>query len=378
MQINNIKIKIKATREKTEVLGGRISPTKMLAFNIIAETQGVSTADLFKATIDECIESFFKDMLMVETKKARLLVDERLDKLSKKNSTNSITIRDYTRLTQAEQKIASTAHLNSFPSKIPLFWFFDDIKLDFNRETEQTNKERWIAYKNYLDEIEEKEWQELQESLDDMQDQNSQAMENIKEEQDNSKIVETYYEYIENNEEVPKELMEKFNALSPKDIKRWELLQYPFIKDSKGSQKYSNDKILQAINAEIGETITFGSSKKQEKFHSIQEIHNYMQERIRLNKIREEEFQVKLNVMGADVNDYSLEDLANIEEDPFGLTNSFMSKQIFTDDMIVRYWRHYMKDKKYFKNREISFESIKSYTLLKTDGILQQTESANG
>ena len=76
MQIKNIEKKIKITKEKTEVLGGRVSPTKMFAFNLIAEALDVSTAELFKATIDECIESFFKSMLKIDIQKAMKLVDE--------------------------------------------------------------------------------------------------------------------------------------------------------------------------------------------------------------------------------------------------------------------------------------------------------------
>ena len=49
--------------------------------------------------------------------------------------------------------------------------------------TEQTNKGRWVAYKNYLDEIEEKENMELSEMLDEMQEQNAIVYEGLKEEE---------------------------------------------------------------------------------------------------------------------------------------------------------------------------------------------------
>lgn len=370
MQITNIEKKIKITKEKTEVLGGRISPTKMMAFNLIAEALDVSTAELFKATIDECIESFFKSMLKIDRQKAMKLVDGRLDKLMKKSDTNTFHFRDYTLLTPAEQKIASLNHMKNFPNEIPLFWFFDDIKLDFNRETEQTNKERWIAYKNYLDEIEEKENMELSKMIDKMEEQNAIVDAELKEESINRKIVSDYYDHINSGTDIPKDLQNKFNTLDTEFVEKYELLQYPFVKDENGKQKYSDEEILNAVNQEMTNTITFGKNKKDNKFHNIQEIHEYAQKNMQKQKEEQEAFLNKLEIIGAKEGEYNEKDFKNIEEDPFGITDSFLSKQRLPDEIIVKYWKYYMNDLEYFNNRDFTVENIKSYTILKHDNII--------
>ena len=70
--------------------------------------------------------------------------------------------------------------------------------------------------------------------------------------------------------------------------------------------------------------------------------------------------------------EYGEKDFKNIEEDPFGLTDGFLSKQKLSDEMIVKYWKHYMSDIEYFKGKDFTVENIKSYTILKNDGILEK------
>ena len=361
MQIKNIEKKIRATKEKTEVLGGRISTTKIVAFNMIAEALDVSTAELFKATIDECIESFFKSMLKIDIQKARMLVDERLDKAMKKKEKNTFTFRDYTKLSDAEQKIIRISNMaKSFPREIPLFWLFDDIKLDFNRETENVEKERWMAYKKFLDEIEEKENKAFNHQRNHWQEQNSQIEDEIKQNDENREIVNKYYNLVNNNKKVPKELEEKFAALDPETVKTQELLQYPFVKDELGHQKYSDEEILKAVNNEMGEN----------RFRNIQEVCDYAEKRIYAEEERQKKFEEKLKVIGAKEGEYDPSVFENIEEDPFGLAKSFFSEQKLPDEMIVRYWKYYLKDLEYFIDKDFTVENIKAYTILKHDGVL--------
>lgn len=332
MNLRNIQEKIKKNKEKSVVLSGRIPKSYYNAFEFIAKISDSTTSELFKATIYECIEAYVNSDIKVP-------YDIAIEYL-KRNKIGEYTIIP---------KLASIPYDERL-EKIPLIILLNDI--DFTLINEK-NKDKFNAYIRYYNEIcnEYNDENEVFEKYEEI------YKNHIKEMEDYIKY-EEIYKIFHSTENQSIDLKKSYEEIPNEYLYKLELSLKPFVLNEKGLQKYSNDEI-----------VNFWKSKNIKKqINSIEEVQEYIEYLEKRNIEIKKEKEEKYEIMGLDKN-VILSIFYDIESDPFGY-KSERDKNI-TNDMILKYWKHYMHNIPYFKNKQINIETIKDYTILKLEGLVK-------
>lgn len=348
MNTKNINKKIKNNKEKTVVLSGRIQENYFKAFELIAKINGATTSELFKATIQECIDSYIKSDVMVDYKTAKEFMVNSREKLGN--------------MSLVSQKLDSLPYSKEI-EKIPLALLLENIPVQFTYE-EDGIKEKLGAYKRLYDSLYNEMMQnELGDYESEMREQ-EESFEKWQKEQnilsENENIYLEYYSY--DKKDIPHKLELEYKKLPLEFIREKDLLTKPFILDEDGNRIYNDNEIIDFWKSNIHRKYRLKKFKDYQ-INSIDDVIKLFDEQKAKEEVDKKEFDEISKTLNLSES-ICLLDLNKLESKPF--TSKYINKDI-NDEAVINYWKAYKNDISFFKNKEINKQSIQDYLLLRND-----------
>jgi len=363
--IKNIENKIKQTKkEKTYVLSTRISREHSYAMELLSQLQNISSSNILKYIIEDYIESMMRDMVKVPIKDALHL----LSLIKKTKDSKIIVSKDSTKFDFKMNHILSILKDMGL-EKVHLSYLFKDEFQIQERLFSNSNLLSQFKYINkyYSDII--KDWEKENKDLfeDNVNFDYTKFNEHNQKIDEDYSIYHRYWYHIDNQLDCSSELLVKYNKLEKNFIDKLNLDLRPFIKDNQENRIYSDTEV-----------IAFWRNSKQRQRNSIELTEEItIQKIIDILTLREvnKEKQKSLNKDIAELYGEYFSPFMEIDirKNPFKLDSK--GKQIYSEELIIKYWKNHVMDIDFFKNKEITLELIEQFLVYKSLNFLNGNQT---